>query len=155
MCDPKLGLIGPGGTVAAATSDAAPTTLDPKVLDSLCDDEEAAYMQQVEVSGGASEGLQDPALQSVCALVQLTPSANAADFALVGSCAGSKDPGWCYVTGAAAGVCAQTIVFTANEPPHGATIGLQCTKPSPSAAGWLLCCTGTHDSRQTSTSWWT
>jgi hypothetical protein len=45
-----------------------------------------------------------------------------------GSCAGSKTPGWCYVTGAAAGGCRHSILFTTNEPPAGAIATLQCAE---------------------------
>ncbi len=59
---------------------------------------------------------------------QLTPVDNPPDF-VSGSCNLSVDPGWCYVQGAAAGGCAQQIVFTASEPPRGATLVLDCTTP--------------------------
>jgi hypothetical protein len=105
---------------------ATATTLDSTVLDSFCDAQEAAYQQKVQAAGGNTDGLQDPAAQSTCALVQLTPSANPADFSTNQACVASADPGWCYVTGAAAGSCPQSLLFTSGEPPPGAIVSLQC-----------------------------
>jgi hypothetical protein len=42
------------------------------------------------------------------------------------SCAGSADQGWCYVTGAAAGACGHSVLFTSAEPPSGSSVSLQC-----------------------------
>jgi hypothetical protein len=123
ICNAAQGLVGPGGVIAG--NGASATTLDPTVVDNFCDAEEAAYEQQVQAAGGVATGLQDPAQQSVCALVQLTLPANPVDFS-DGSCVGSVDRGWCYVTGAAAGTCPQAILFTATEPPPGAVASLQC-----------------------------
>jgi hypothetical protein len=122
-CDPKQGLIGPGGTIAPGQ------TFDPAVLDAFCATQETAYQQQVQAAG-SSMGLQDPGLQPVCALAQLTPTANPMDFSSAGSCIGSHDAGWCYVTGAAAGHCAQSILFAEGQPPSGATVNLQCLEQS-------------------------
>ncbi|MGO9835943.1 MAG: hypothetical protein ACLP1X_17200 [Polyangiaceae bacterium] len=121
------GLAGPGQPIAG--SGTTTTTFDPTVLDAFCDAEEAAYQQQVQAAGGSSTGIQDPAQQSVCALFQLTQTANNADFQ-GGSCKGSGQPGWCYVTGVAAGTCPQAILFTGSEPPSGATVNLQCLEQS-------------------------
>jgi len=121
------GLVGPGGTISGAGPSA--TTFDPTVLDAFCDAEETAYQQQVQAAGGSSTGIQDPAQQSVCALFQLTQNANAGSFE-GGSCKGSSQPGWCYVTGVAAGTCPQAILFTGSEPPSGATVNLQCLEQS-------------------------
>ncbi len=112
------GLVGPGGTTAPGQ------TLDQAVLDAFCDSQEAAYQQEV-AAAGSSAGLPDPALQAFGARQQLTPGANAAHFSN-GSCIGSTSPGWCYVTGAAAGRCPQAIVFTPSEPPSGAIVSLRC-----------------------------
>jgi hypothetical protein len=123
ICNAAQGLVGPGGVIAG--NGASATTLDPTVVDNFCDAQEAAYQQQVQAAGGVATGLQDPAERSVCALVQLIPAANPVDFS-DGSCVGSVDRGWCYVTGAAAGTCPQAILFTATEPPPGAVASLQC-----------------------------
>jgi hypothetical protein len=79
-------------------------------------------------AGGASSGQPDPSTFPTCVVPQLTPALNARDFAN-GSCDTSLDSGWCYVQGAAAGACAQQIVFTAAQPPHGAAVTLQCAAP--------------------------
>jgi hypothetical protein len=123
-CDGAMGLVGPGGTISGSGSTA--TTFDPTVLDSFCDTQEAAYQQQVQAAG-SSKGITDPATESVCAFLQLTPSTNANQFQN-GSCVGGSDPGWCYVTGAAAGTCPQEIVFS-HQPSNG-TISLQCIEQS-------------------------
>jgi hypothetical protein len=127
-CDPTQGLIGPGGTIAPGQ------TFDPTVLDAFCATEEAAYQQEVQAAGSPM-GLQDPALQPVCALAQLTPSAHPTDFSTTGSCVGSHDPGWCYVNGPAAGQCPQSILFTEGQPPSGATVSLQCLEQSVGVLG--------------------
>ena len=49
------------------------------------------------------------------------------------SCAGSTDQGWCYVTGAAAGSCGHSILFTNAEPPAGSNVSLQCIEQSVTA----------------------
>jgi hypothetical protein len=123
MCDSKQGLVGPGGMIAPGQ------TFDQTVLDSYCDSQEQAYQQQISGLPSGETPPPDPALQSVCALVQLVnqPGANAGDF-MAGSCAASNDPGWCYVTGAAAGSCPQAIVFA--HQPKSATISLQCIEQS-------------------------
>jgi hypothetical protein len=121
-----LGLAGPGQLIASQLPDQAAPTLDPNVLNAFCDAQEAAYQQQVQAANGANAGLQDPAYQSACALEQLIPQGNGgADFA-GGSCVDSKTPVWCYISGAAAGRCQQTILFTASEPPKGSTARLLC-----------------------------
>jgi hypothetical protein len=56
-------------------------------------------------------------------------------FDSAGSCVGSKEPGWCYVEGNAAGSCPQALLFTSGEPPSGATLTLQCIEESVSATG--------------------
>jgi hypothetical protein len=97
----------------------------PQVLPSFCANLEAAYEQEVTLNGGSAVGLVDPASVPVCQLAQLSARANPGDF-LGGSCAAGKDKGWCYVSGAAAGQCAQEIVFTPGTIPMGATSNLQC-----------------------------
>jgi hypothetical protein len=76
-------------------------------------------------AGGASSGSPDPSTFPTCLLTQLTPDQNPGDFA-GGGCSASIDPGWCYVEGTAAGACPQQILFSAGEPPAGATLILQC-----------------------------
>jgi hypothetical protein len=70
-------------------------------------------------NGGTAAGLVDPSTLPVCAVNQIvTPAGN--------TCKGSATPGWCYVTGGAAGTCAQEILFTSGTPPTGSQISLQC-----------------------------
>ncbi len=58
----------------------------------------------------------------VCELTQLATS----DL-VNGSCEGSSNPGWCYVTGAAAGTCAHLITYSKSGLPSVATkVSLQC-----------------------------
>jgi hypothetical protein len=81
----------------------------------------------------------DPSTLPTCLLQQLSQlpaGANAGScpapvgtFDASGSCAASPSPGWCYVTGAGAGACPQSIAFTNGEPPLGAIVTLQCVAP--------------------------
>jgi hypothetical protein len=114
VCDPAQGLSVP----ASAT------------LSRYCELQEAAY-----VSGGSPPGA-DPAQRSVCELTQIVdgtlPSGGGVlydpgDFAPTGSCVDSADPGWCYVSGSAAGTCAQAIRFAAGSPPAGSLASLVCS----------------------------
>jgi hypothetical protein len=58
-----------------------------------------------------------PSSQAICVLPQLPAS----DW-VNGSCAGSSDAGWCYVTGAAAETCPQVILTSATgRTPSGET----------------------------------
>jgi len=58
----------------------------------------------------------------VCVLRQLSGS-----NLVGGSCTQSGEAGFCYVTGGAAGMCAQTIAFSpAGNVPAGATVGIAC-----------------------------
>jgi hypothetical protein len=98
------------------------------LLGRFCDAAESQYK-------GAAGGPADPAVHSVCELNQLvnTPQGNAGAFDSTGSCSNPPDhasKGWCYVEGTAAGKCPQAILFTANEPPHGATVSIQCIEQS-------------------------
>ena len=127
-CNPKQGLAGPGQPIATVPAGQPAPTLDPGVLDAFCDAQEAAYQGQVNAAGGATTGLRDPAHQSVCALMQLTPTGSPQDFS-GGSCVGARDTGWCYVTGTATSQCAQSLFFVPG-PPHGATVTLQCVEQS-------------------------
>ena len=125
-CDPKLGLLGPGAVPAGQTN--APLSQD--ILTKFCASQEAAYNGMPGASG-------DPDTYPTCALDQLLPllpngQPNMADFpsGANGGCGQSGDPGWCYVEGAAANGCPQAILFTNGQPPHGATVSLQCIEQS-------------------------
>ncbi len=124
-CDPGAGLLG-------ATGD------DVKVVEKFCDAQEAEWKRPAQPVGP------EPYTVPVCIMKQLYQAppggaapgcpmpSQAADFG-GGSCAGSTDQGWCYVTGAAAGACGHSVVFTSQEPPSGATVSLQCIEQSVNA----------------------
>ncbi len=44
------------------------------------------------------------------------------------TCAGAPNVGWCYVEGAGAGGCAQSIQFGGSGPPAGTTLTLECSQ---------------------------
>ncbi|MBV9949460.1 MAG: hypothetical protein JOZ69_21640 [Myxococcales bacterium] len=79
----------------------------------------AAY----NAAGGMKSGLTDPRTQPVCQIKQI--GQNNMDYQ---NCATGNQsaPGWCYVSGQAAGSCPQQILFTANQPPRGGAVSLQC-----------------------------
>ncbi|MDP9000925.1 MAG: hypothetical protein M3O46_12520 [Myxococcota bacterium] len=104
----------------------APTDAD--VLSRFRASQHAAWVQS-----GNKSGLPDPDLLPVCELDQLTRRANPMAFGPDNTCSESAAPGWCYVEGAAALTCPQQILFTANEPPAGATVNLQCIEGANSA----------------------
>jgi hypothetical protein len=104
-----------------------------ELLARFCQQQEAAYK-------GNPGDPADPALHTVCQLNQLTntQNTNASAFDSTGSCANPPDGtslGWCYVEGAPAGKCPQAILFTKNEPPHGAQVNIQCIEQSNSVVG--------------------
>jgi hypothetical protein len=66
-----------------------------------------------------SDPATDPRKQPVCQLTQI--GADMANQVCV-----SGGVGWCYVEGGAGGGCPQQILFTANQPPQGAIVSLQC-----------------------------
>jgi hypothetical protein len=130
-CDNSQGLFGPGDTPNGASG----PIVSQDILTKFCQTQEAAYT-------GAAGGPADPDTFPTCALEQLLPTtstgaANTNDFpnGAAGGCAAAKDPGWCYVTGAAANGCPQAILFTNGEPPHGATVSLQCIEQAVTVIG--------------------
>jgi hypothetical protein len=120
-CVNGQGLLGPGDNPENLPN----PPLSQDVLTKFCESQEATY-------SGMAGGPTDPDTFPTCALAQLLPvvngNTNTADFpnGPTGGCSSAKDPGWCYVTGAAANGCPQAILFTAGEPPHGSTVSLQC-----------------------------
>ncbi|MGH7736200.1 MAG: hypothetical protein ACREOE_21510, partial [Gemmatimonadales bacterium] len=115
---------GAAGTSGNCTNPVCPLMAGLKVppadvLPKFCQGLEDTYNQMVSNAGGNTTGLTDPAGTPVCELVQLTQANNTADFqGTPPTCVSGQDPGWCYVTGAAAGKCAQAIIFTKNALPH-------------------------------------
>ncbi|HEY2516353.1 MAG TPA: hypothetical protein VGI39_36025, partial [Polyangiaceae bacterium] len=76
---------------------------------------------QWQAQGGSSSGLADPNSRPLCEINQAVASSYPG-----GSCEGAAGAAWCYVTGAAAGDCMQTIAFTVGAIPTGATLLLSC-----------------------------
>jgi hypothetical protein len=109
-CDPNLGLTKP----------------DPKILATFQQQQEAAW----NAAGGTKSGQPDPKTLTVCQVNQLVNG----DL-VNGSCKQSSKPGWCYVTGAAAGTCSQAVLFGGGAPPTGSSISLQCIEQSSGAGG--------------------
>jgi hypothetical protein len=73
----------------------------------------------------------DPSLNTVCEAEQLV----GADL-VNGSCAQSTAPGWCYVTGSAAGGCPRALVFSpSGTPANGANVFLECVGQAAADAG--------------------
>jgi hypothetical protein len=64
--------------------------------------------------------LQAPASDPVCQLAQTPPTTPGA------SCASAPTPGWCYVSGAAAGDCPQAIDFAPGAVAAGDVLALGC-----------------------------
>jgi hypothetical protein len=117
---------GAAGTSGTCTNPVCPAMAGLAVppsndLPSFCQGLEDAYNQ----AGGASTGMIDPTSVPVCQLVQLSEARTPYDFQ-GGSCESGADPGWCYVTGTAAGKCSQAILFTKNALPGGAVAHLVC-----------------------------
>jgi hypothetical protein len=111
-------------SVCTSMTSAGLGPVPPAVLDNFRAAQEAVWNQ----NGGASSG-PEPNTLPVCALTQLTKMANPDDFDMTGSCEGAtKDSGWCYVDGQAAGTCPQQILFTIGEPPPGSVGFIQCSE---------------------------
>jgi hypothetical protein len=105
------------------------------VLGRYCQGLEDTYNQEVADNGGSTHGLTDPANVPVCALRQLTIANFPNDFPS-GSCATeTSDKGWCYLTGTAAGSCAQAVVFSNGALPNGSSAQLQCDEHSVTVFG--------------------
>ena len=99
-CDPALGLFEPDAATARRFRDELRARFD---------------------GGGSAEDL---STHAICQLTQLAP----ADF-VHGSCTTSSKPGWCYVTGVAAGACPQALLFSpSGNPQNGVEIRIQCNR---------------------------
>jgi hypothetical protein len=132
-CASVKGLLAPGQCPASN-----PNCTNPEyqqyVATSFCNSLHDSWVQT-----GGTNPMDDPATFPSCAIAQLVPPsttngmctavppAQMGDFAN-NTCATSGDPGWCYVTGAAAGLCPQAITFTSTMPPRGWTASLQCVE---------------------------
>jgi hypothetical protein len=112
-CMPQKLPVGSGGQVSCTIFELplSPASCDPTHGLSAVD---PATEQAVDAAEHASSS------QTVCQLAQLPTS----DW-VNGSCAQSTQPGWCYVTGAAAGNnCAQALRFSANGAPAAGVVAL-------------------------------
>jgi len=132
-CDNTKGLYAPG----QATGSAGNPPLDQDVLDKFCVTLEQNYIAGNGIAGAPG----DPDLQSVCMLYQLTSAdPNGGGEFTGGTCSAYTPPGntmapgngggWCYVTGGAAGGCAQGVQFSTNLPPAGSVTYLSCIEQS-------------------------
>ncbi len=90
---------------------------DASTLETFLRQAESEWQQR----GGAASGEADPATLPTCQVNQLAASA-----LVNGSCKASSSQGWCYVSGAAAGVCEQAILFSPQTLPFGSGVNLQC-----------------------------
>jgi hypothetical protein len=97
---------------------------DPDVLERFQDSRLAELKQQDPKATPADLG-------PVCELTQIDPSKYQN-----GTCEALRDPGWCYVTGAAASPCAQALEFSATgRPASGTSVSLQCGEQVGDAGG--------------------
>jgi hypothetical protein len=82
---------------------------------------------RIQQKAAAAPGDPDPTQFPVCEIVQLK-GADVVD----GTCRHATNAGWCYVTGKAAGKCAQSILFSsAGNPQSNAKLTLQCIESIP------------------------
>jgi hypothetical protein len=96
---------------------------DPVVLQKFRERQAAQFGSGgTSADGGASINLNS---FPVCQVTQLVVQPGQ-------TCASDANPGWCYVTGKAAGTCPQAILFSsAGNPPSGARIDLTCIEQAP------------------------
>jgi hypothetical protein len=115
----------PTGSQSECGTSATPgmTQPDPQILQQF----QSSQHQQWEVQNGGVGT--DPSTLPTCEVDQLTGSQ-----LVGGSCKTASTPGWCYVTGAAAGTCEQAILFSPNTLPAGTQINLQCIETSSAVA---------------------
>jgi hypothetical protein len=86
-------------------------------------------IQESESPSVVNQPGQDISLNAICTVPALTEADRPSDFTSTNgsqTCKQGSDPGWCYVTGAAAGACPQTIVFTATGSPSGGVVEVLC-----------------------------
>ncbi len=107
-------------------------------------DAQSAAQFKASIQAGESSAIvnvqgKDIALNAICKVPALTQASQPTDFSPVmnGSetCKAGTDPGWCYVTGAAAGTCTQAIVFTPTGTVPGAQVSLQCIENAAASDG--------------------
>jgi hypothetical protein len=78
--------------------------------------------------GGADAGVPDPADLPTC----IVPELFGADLDANGSCSSASKLGWCYVAGAAAGSCPQTLLFSPagsfEDPYNHVLLTIECAR---------------------------
>jgi hypothetical protein len=128
QCMPEALPVGEGGNVPCLVLEVLPSReMKCEASLGLVDPDPATvrrFRDELRAQGGGDGGVDDPSTHTICELAQIAP----ADF-VDGGCAASSKPGWCYVTGPAAGACPQTILFSpAGLPQNGVVVSLQCSK---------------------------
>jgi hypothetical protein len=92
---------------------------DPTVSSLFCAQQQQSYASV----GCAASGLPDPSVLSACVLRQLVSQTAPSDFPN-GSCVGSPESGWCYLTDA--GGCPQAVGIASSAMASGAVFYLSC-----------------------------
>ncbi|MEO8796794.1 MAG: hypothetical protein ABI551_02825, partial [Polyangiaceae bacterium] len=112
----------PPGATCDAKSGLSPA--DPK--------QAASYLATLQKNAGGGDAGSDLAGYTVCRVGQLLGD----DLDSTGGCSKSAKAGWCYVTGANAGSCAQAIKFSSSgAPATGARVSLQCIQQTGDTSG--------------------
>jgi hypothetical protein len=114
-----------------ASLPAGETTCDPAKGESDVDPHVVADASQ-SLQGQFGPGAFDPSQHTICQVHELTGG----DLAN-GTCKSSSQPGWCYVTGAAAGGrCPQTLLFSPPATPStGTQVAFVCIESSSATTG--------------------
>jgi hypothetical protein len=90
-------------------------------------DADILHLFREDRKAGVKKGEADTSQLPVCEVVQL-----GGDDLASGTCRHAKAPGWCYVTGAAAGACEQSLLFSpSGNPRPNARIFMQCIEAIP------------------------
>jgi hypothetical protein len=111
-----------GGAVPCDVLEALPTAGDTCGAHGLTDasaNAAQAFRTQLQAAAGDAGGATDLSNNAVC----VAPLLDVPDG---GSCKDSKLPGWCYLTGPAAGLCPQSIELSPAATVSGAQVSLQC-----------------------------
>ena len=103
-------------------------TCDPSKGLSNADPQTVARAAQ-SLQGQADASLLDTTQHTVCQVAEITGLDG-------GSCTQSQSPGWCYVTGPAAGHCPGAILFSpSGQPSSGVQTLMTCIESTPSVTG--------------------
>jgi hypothetical protein len=92
-----------------------------------------AFNEQQQADYDAGTSGTNLALKATCQVFQNPANVQCSGN---GSMGNPGKPGWCYVTGTLAGTCdTQAIQFSANTPPNGSIVNLQCILENADAGG--------------------